>query len=192
MHEPIIKPFERVELVDSVHGIHEQVAAFVRSFTSAAWRHRQADGAWSPSEIVEHLLLVEEELLSAVQERCGDDPCLDWAKVTHGKELLLRRFLPNAGRAQASDSTSRFLGISQGEALSQLARSERRLEEQLAVWANLPLKAIVWNHTGFGPLSGYHWLLYIPLHSERHLNQLRQRYPIAGQASGLLENDRGM
>jgi len=190
MHDPIIEPFERAELMDLVHGIHVDFASFIRSFTSIAWRHRQTDGVWSPSEIIEHTLLVEEELLADIEQHCGDTPSPDWAKVTKGKESLLRRFLPNAGRAQASDSTSRFLGITQGEALSQLARSERRLEEQLAVWATLPLKAIVWNHTGFGPLSGYHWLLYIPLHSERHLNQLRQLYPIAGLASGLLENDR--
>lgn len=144
----------------------------VRQTTPAEWVCPGKFGGWSPSEIVEHILLVDAEILDAVSRHLKDDPSPDWERLTGNKEAALKRYLPNMGRAQANAETSTFRGCRQEDVKDSLERNYCVISELFEMHSDTPLKAIVWHHPGMGPLSAYLWLLYIPLHAERHLNQL--------------------
>ena len=167
---------ERTELLAHVREVHRGLAQFAEVFAPIQWTHHEALGKWTPAEIIEHTLLVENEILDEVHLHLADAPSFDRQEEMDSKEIILRRFLPNRGKARASDNSSRFSGLQQDDARAALTKSEEKLSDLLTRQSRTPLKAIMWNHAGFGPLSAYLWLLYIPLQSERHLNQLIQRF----------------
>ena len=110
-----------------------------------------------------------------------DQPSPDWERVTPHKDAVLKHYLPNIGRARANARASTFKGIPQQDVQAALAKTYQSVEEILDKGSGAALKAIVWAHGGFGPLSAYQWLLYVPLHAERHLNQLLRVMQIADQ-----------
>ncbi len=163
---------ERTWLLRHLRTVHEAMDDVVRHMTPAEWVCAGTLGNWSPSEIVEHTLLVDAEILGAVSRHLKDDPSPDWERLTGNKEAALKRYLPNMGRAQANAETSTFRGCRQEDVKDLLDRNYRVISGLLEKHSDTPLKAIVWHHSGMGALSAYLWLLYIPLHAERHLNQL--------------------
>ena len=165
---------ERQELVRRLEQVHAKLADAMRGVGPRLWSSHREAGVWSAAEIVEHILLVEASLLAGVESHLGDKPDSSWEESTRGKKELLERILPTEGKAVAPVSVSNFSGLDQRQALQGLEASRQRFEQFLQRTATLPLKALVWPHSIFGPLSAHHRLLYIVLHSERHLGQLRR------------------
>ncbi|MFT4114338.1 DinB family protein [Silvibacterium sp.] len=165
---------ERAWLLEHLHKVHATIADVVRRTGAADWSAQPCPASWSPAQIVEHTLLVEDEILAEVQAHLDGRPSPDWQAQTAGKDAVLRRYLPRIGKALANPRTSTFRGLSPDEVEPSLAESYRRFSSLLRISEERPMKAIVWLHGGMGGLSAYLWLLYIPLHSERHLHQLER------------------
>jgi uncharacterized damage-inducible protein DinB len=170
---PLITPSEIEDLVSRLRSVHDEVRHVISTLTLAQWNAKPSEGVWSPSEVVQHILLVEMGILNSVRNHVETPPSNDWYEQVAQKEPALRRFLPRGGKAVASEKNSTFREIEQQEALLMLQDSIGEYESFLLDERELPLKAILWPHSIFGPLSAYLWLLYIPLHSQRHVLQLR-------------------
>ncbi|MDE1176347.1 MAG: DinB family protein [Edaphobacter sp.] len=177
----LISNEERTWLLEHLRTVHSTMVEVAGHFSAVDWITAQVPGDWNPSQIVEHTLLVDEEILGQVRKHLADSPYADWEQITGRKEIVLKRYLPNIGRAQANAKTSTFRGLRQEDIRSLLEKSYQGVDEILSRNSELPLKAIIWPHGGMGPLNAYQWLLYIPLHAERHLNQLLRAARIADQ-----------
>ena len=165
---------ERAEITRKVSQLHQQLVAEAATTSVSLWGSRPAPDTWSPEEVVEHVLLAETSLLRRIVEHSQDSPQAEWEARLQGKEDLLRKVLPGEGRAKAGASVTMFQGLAFDGVPQAFAKSEEFLEQLLFSTRDLPLKAILWNNRWFGDLSLFLWLLYIPLHGERHLGQLRR------------------
>ncbi len=139
------------------------------------WRKRVESESWSPAEIVEHVVLAQAAMKRRFRRHLGD--ALDLLAVGEvlAKRDLLYRVLPGKGKIRASEALASFRGLSQIEGREQLAAGRASLTQLLQDCDLFPIKAICWPHSLFGKLNGYLWLLYMPLHAERHSRQLRAR-----------------
>ena len=171
-HSAWITKTEKLALLQHTRQVHEAIEKLIWNLTPAQWTGRRTPGEWSPTEIVEHILLTEDGILDGVTRHLHDQPSALWQEQTGQKDLILRRYLPNLGKAQANLRTSTFAGLDQRVVQDELLARLQSLGELLEIGCELPLKAVVWDNERFGSLNAYQWLLYLPLHSERHLNQL--------------------
>lgn len=176
-----VTPEERGWLLEHLKTVHVAMNEVVSQISPVQWNRRGSIEAWSPREIVEHTVMVDEEILGDVQDHWKDEPIPDWENVVGRKDLMLKRYLPNIGRARASTKTSTFRGFRQEDVCESFQKSYDAVARLLDRGSDTPLKAIIWAHGGMGALSAYQWLLYIPLHTERHLNQLLRLAQIAEQ-----------
>ena len=174
MEENCISPADREALIAQLGEVHLGFQKVIEVCGDADWSAQRNADEWSPAQVAEHTLLVEASLLQSVINHLDDVPSPERRAEVRGKTLLLRRFLPSTGKAQASVKNSTFAGMSKIEVLSGFAQSRRNICEHLNAHADTPFHDISWPHSGFGLLTAYQWLLYIPLHSERHLGQMRR------------------
>ena len=173
MRDTYIGPHESASLVRQLREVHAGIVRGVATLSLDDWTQRPHADSWSPAEVVEHTLLVERGLLTTVEEHLQDLPLNDWESETAGKEEALRKFLPSAGKAIASQKNSTFQGLSIEVVKPLFQTTFENFSALVSRASELPLRAICWSHGAFGQLSAYQWLLYIPLHSERHLRQLK-------------------
>jgi hypothetical protein len=169
----LISSTERKALTGHLRDVHLGFSQTIDRFNDTAWTTERCAGEWSPAQVTEHALLVERSILQSVTKHLNDTPSPERQIEVQGKDELLRRFLLGQGRAKASEKSSTFLGLTKVEVVSSLAQSYYEFSAVMNVYAATPLHGISWRHGGFGLLTGFQWLLYIPLHSERHLHQLR-------------------
>jgi hypothetical protein len=181
MQSDLVTAEERTWLLEHLQTVHAAINDVVRQIPPEIWVRSDVAQNWSPAEVVEHTLLVDEEILADVRGHLQDQPFPDWERVTARKDAVLKHYLPNIGRARANARTSTFRGFLQQDVPAALAKSYQSVEGILFQESGTALKTIVWLHGGMGPLNAYQWLLYIPLHAERHLNQLLRVMQIADQ-----------
>jgi hypothetical protein len=168
-----ISETERSSLIAHLASVHNAMCEVVGGFSPIAWTSARDPGEWSPAQVVEHTILVERGLMKNVALHLGDVPDLEGSQDSGALERLLRRVLPAQGKARASEKNSTFAGLRADAVQSALDTTLKEFSFLLEDHAGGPLKAIFWPHGAFGPMSAYLWLLYVPLHSERHLGQLK-------------------
>ena len=127
-------------------------------------------------------MLTESVLFAKIQQAIAAQPNPDWQTQTAGKTEFLERALINRQyKAHAPElilPKSRFTR----------AQILRHYEEARARALNFirettqPLNEHTAEHPfpGFSTLSAYQWVLYIPLHNQRHVQQIAEVKATAG------------
>ena len=97
-----------------------------------------------------------------------------WETKTKGKtETLVRVLGPRVGRAQAPEAIVPRGGLTPAE-VKQRFEDQRALIVKFATDTDVPLKQYTVDNAFFGPLNGYQWLIYAPLHTMRHDKQIAE------------------
>ncbi len=134
-----------------------------------------AEGAWSIADVVEHLALVDvqlvqliEKLLKRTEDAGRTKPPLAPIEI-HYEEVLERsrrekyttrdKFAPSGNRTIADSLTSIR------DAHARLLALRERLDTADLTFASFP-------HWIFGPLTLGQWLAFVALHEDRHLEQI--------------------
>lgn len=128
---------------------------------------RPAPGAWSPLEIVEHVVIVE----SFNQHRLGK-PGTPGGSTADDSQIFR---MVSGGEAKLKSPERvcpKGCFSSRDEALEAF-RKCRAETLSLARTTELPLREYVWPHPMLGPLDGVQWLIFLAAHSNRHACQVR-------------------
>ena len=167
---------ERTEVIRLLEQTRDEFLAAVEMVTEDQWHFRPASGAWSIGLIAEHLGLVERGLFSRVEQALAREANPAWETVTGGKDALVRTMLADRDiRREAPAAVVPTGTIARDEALRRFA--ERRARSlAFAETTAEPLRAHTLDHHRpvYGALNAYQWLLYIPLHNQRHIAQIRE------------------
>lgn len=148
----------------------------IEGLSDAQWKWKPAPDRWSVGEVAEHIVLAERALFSSVTKAIEAPPNPDWEEKTKGKtELIERVMAPRLGKAQAPESIVPRSGMTQDQV------RERFLEHRATIVklvrdTDVALKEHTVEHPFkfFGTLNAYQWLIYIPLHTERHDKQIAE------------------
>lgn len=174
-HSAVLSKQEQAELLAMQAKIHELLVTACDLVPASMWTVRSSPDTWSPAEIIEHVTLAEAALLARVRARFADPLSEGWASISDQQRRTLSALLPAAGTAKSPETLATFVGIAKREVRPRLLQSRVTMQSTLKESQSVPLKAILWRHSVFGLLSAHHWLLYIPLHSLRHVRQLQRQ-----------------
>jgi hypothetical protein len=166
---------ERAQLERWLTQSHETFLAAIDGVPATRWTWKPAPDRWSIGEAAEHVVLAEALMFGVVQGAVADSPNPDWQTQTAGKTELLVRIMPSSrhGRAQAPDPTLPRQQLTSAQVVERFLGERARIARFLAE-TKCPVKAHTRVHPFplFGTLSAYQWLVYIPLHTLRHSEQI--------------------
>ena len=170
--------------------IRERLRARVESLDERRRSHRPDAGAWSVAEIVEHLSIVEGNMVRLVSKLLGKIE----SEASEHTPTRMPPFSLDEYAAQVSDvkleapETIRPSGAPLADSLARMRESRAalnalrpRVEATDGTRAEYP-------HPFFGPLNLYQWLAFIGMHEERHLGQIERL--LAGMNGAGVDNVR--
>lgn len=133
-------------------------------------------GAWSVSEIVEHVCIVEHQiarllskLLSKAEER-GEQARADGRIETLRFEPVIERSAREKYNAPESARPSGNQTIA--DSLALMDKSHAAILELRPRMEATNLCGVAYPHPVFGPFDSYQWLVLIGFHEGRHLKQI--------------------
>jgi hypothetical protein len=167
---------ERTKVLHWLEESHQEFLASIDGVSDEQWKWKPAPERWSVGETAEHIVLAEALLFESVKKAMSSPANPAWEEETKGKtEFIVQVMAPRLGKAQAPEPIVPRNGLT-------LAQVKERFEQQraeivkFASDTNLALKehTVVHPFPIFGTLNAYQWLIYIPLHTERHDKQIAE------------------
>ena len=152
---------------------HEFLAA-IDGVSDRQWTWKPAPDRWSVGEVAEHIVLAEASVFDNVKKAIASAPDPDWEAKTKGKtERLVAVLAPRLGRVQAPEAIVPKGGMTQAQVKERFERQRAEIVK-FASDSDAPLKQFIIANPFFGPLNGYNWLIYAPLHTMRHDKQIAE------------------
>jgi uncharacterized damage-inducible protein DinB len=180
--DPRLAEEERAEILGLLEQSRRGFVQAIEGLTDAQWTWKPFGGGWSVGEVAEHVVLAEFMVFNVVRRtmRALSDP--DWSRKTGSKTATLRRLLlERGGKANAPDSLVPREHLNVAEAKARFDRGRERIVAFVTEGGG-PLKEQVLTHpmAAFGDLNAHQWLLYLPLHTMRHVQQIAEIKSSAG------------
>jgi hypothetical protein len=179
---PSMSPDQRNIILDRLEVSRREFMNCIDSLSDIQWQWKPAPGKWSIAAIAEHVSLAEEMLFGKLQEALHNPIEPDWKKKTAGKtEFLLRVVARRWARARALDPLVPTGNWTRAQAVARF-HEVRRATISFAKETEAEVNARTSEHpyATFSTMSAYQWLLYIPLHLERHMKQIDEIKATAG------------
>jgi hypothetical protein len=167
---------ERTKVLNYFAESRKEFLAAIEGVSEEQWKWKPAPERWSVGETAEHIVLAEEALFGFVQKAISSPPNPDWEEKTKGKtEFIERVMAPRLGKATAPEPIVPTGKLTQAEVRERFEK-QRAVIEKFAAETELELKKFTAEHPFpvFNTLSAYQWLIYIPLHTERHDKQIAE------------------
>ena len=175
MTDPRMTADERARVVGLLQQTRDDFLVTVGSVTDAQWNFCPAPDRWSIGLIAEHLGLVERGLFSRVEHALEADVNPDWESVIE-KNGLIEQMLQDRGTPRDAPERVVPTGTVGREEALVIFREQRVRSLAFAETTAAQLKTHTLDHHRpmFGTLNAFQWLLYIPLHNQRHIEQIAE------------------
>ena len=173
---------ERTRVLNYLEDSRKEFLMSIDGVTEEQWKWKPAPERWSVNECAEHILLAEGLLFAKAQEAIKSPERADWETATKGKtEILLQVMAPRLGKAKAPEDIVPTGTVPRAELMKRFAAA-RAITLKFVEDTDLPIKAHLAEHPFpiFNPLNAYQWVLYIPLHNQRHDKQIEEVKATAG------------
>ena len=173
---------ERSKVLHWLDESRQEFHAAIDGVSEEQWKWKPAPERWSVGETAEHIVLAEALLFDNVKKAIASPANPAWEEQTKGKtEFIVQVMAPRLGKAQAPEPIVPRNGLT-------LAQVQEKFDQQraeivkFASDTNIALKEHTEVHPFpiFGTLNAYQWLIYVPLHTERHDKQIAEVKATAG------------
>lgn len=166
---------ERAVVIDMLEENSRKFLSAIERISETQWQFKPAAEKWSVAETAEHITLSEGLLLSIAQESLKSPDESKKASLLVGKEnSVIERLKDRSQKAQARDvirPTGTFA------TRKELIEAFKLAREKTIIYVKTtrdPLKNHIVSHPLFGELTAYQWLVMIPAHANRHVDQLEE------------------
>src|SRR5271170_111261 len=167
---------ERTKVMNWLDESRKEFLASIDGVTEAQWKWKPAPERWSVGETAEHIVLAEAMLFANVQKAIASPPNPAWEEKTKGKtEFIEKVMAPRLGKATAPEPIVPSGKMTQAQVKETFLRQREEIEK-FAKETQIALKEYTVEHPFpiFNTLSAYQWLIYAPLHTERHDKQIAE------------------
>jgi hypothetical protein len=165
------------ELMDYADATRRDLQALVYTFPPDQVQRPGGDGAWSLSQQLGHLHLVEQSSVRAMFRALKDakNAGLGAETETSSVRALLDRTDLVAGtrKLEAPPFTQPADAPDVETAMARLAESRQGLHAWAAAADGFALATVTFPHPALGTLNLYEWVLMIAGHEVRHMAQIR-------------------
>ncbi len=164
---------DRRYINDYLKQSQKELFTRIKNLSEEQWTFKPNETAWSPAEICEHIFKTESSLVSRadamdtttfkpqpeeyVKEKV--DFIIDFLQNRERKFKAPEHIQPKNQFATVKDFIGAFKK-KRGETMSYVNEVEK------------PLKGYYKEFGPLGEISGYHWLVFISAHTQRHIKQL--------------------
>jgi hypothetical protein len=173
---------ERAKVIGYLDESRREFLAAIEGVSEEQWKWKPAPERWSVGETAEHIVLAEAGLFGNVQKAIASPPNAAWEQKTKGKtELIEKVMAPRLGKATAPEPIVPTGKMTQVQVRETFLKQRAEIEK-FAHDTQLPLKEFTTEHPFaiFNTLNAYQWLIYTPLHTERHDKQIAEVKATAG------------
>jgi hypothetical protein len=167
------------EIVDCISQKREKLLQSISGLSDAQLNHKPNDTAWSISDVLSHVSLVEEAsakltsnmLKQARADNPPHDPSPDGSELHSMDEIFARMA---ASKFQAPEFLAPHSHSSVEESLARLTTSRERMLANVEQLDGLDLTGLTYPHPFAGPLNTYQWILIAGAHELRHAEQINR------------------
>jgi len=173
---------ERAQVLNWLQESRTEFLAAIDGVTPEQWKWKPTPERWSVGETAEHIVLAEGLLFGNVRKAVAAPVNPAWEEKTKGKtEFIERVVAPRVGKAQAPEPIVPTGNLTPEEVKAKF-EVQRAEIVKLAADTQVAIKEHTLDHPFpvFGTLNAYQWLIYIPLHTERHDKQIAEVKANAG------------
>ncbi len=175
-------PHPRIaELLAELEQSRRELLSVVQALPESQRDAAPVGDAWSVSQILEHLSIVEDSggrLISKLMKQAQEAGAFESDASSVLGSLDAFGFEDQTRRIEAPDMVCPKSGLTTAQALERMQAVRERLVEKLLQGSGLALGTVSFPHPIFGPLNGYQWILTIAKHERRHMAQItRQTRP---------------
>jgi hypothetical protein len=167
---------ERMKVMNYLEESRKEFLAAIDGVTEEQWKWKPAPERWSVGETAEHIVLAEALLFGNVQKAIASQPNPAWEEKTKGKtEFIEKVMAPRLGKATAPEPVVPGGKVTQAQVRETFLKQRVEIEK-FAAETQVALKEYTVEHpfTVFNTLNAYQWLIYAPLHTERHDKQIAE------------------
>jgi hypothetical protein len=167
------------ELVDRISHSREKLLQAVSGLSDAQLNHKAEETAWSVSDVLNHVSLVDEanaKLTSNMLKRARasslpPDPSPD-DSVIHSMDEIFGRM--NAAKFQAPEFVAPHSHSPVDESLARLKASRERMLANVEQLDGFDLSGLTYPHPFAGDLNTHQWVLMAGAHEFRHAEQINR------------------
>ncbi len=163
------------EIFDLLEQTHTRLYPCVEGLSRAQADFRPVDDRWTIGEIVEHLSIVEGQILKLTQKLIAQAEAQGAPVITDGRinpvsiaQMVERR----EEKFQAPERSRPQGGVPLAESLARLRKTRQEMRALQAQLEARDLSSVSFPHPAFGPLNAYQWVALIGLHEGRHIEQI--------------------
>jgi hypothetical protein len=149
----------------------DAVLAHCATLTPEAWHRSNGPGRWTPAQILEHLVIVEQRVGGALAALLEQPPVSDWRERTAAQEPKIAAAAVATTKVDAPPATHPQGKQTPAELLAAFAAGREPLLALAARRAELEQRVRM--HAAIGELNGWQWLRLVGYHSQRHLAQMQ-------------------
>lgn len=164
---------ERTLVIEMLEANSKRFLADIENISDTQWIYKPTPDTWSVAEVSEHITLSDGLLLSIAQRSLKSPADSIKAKALLGKEqAVIDKLKDRTYKAQAPESLKPLHKFSTRHELIEAFKQTREETANYVKTTNDSLKDHVVPHPLFGDLTAYQWLVMIPAHANRHVDQL--------------------
>jgi hypothetical protein len=175
---------ERQVVLDQLVSSEARLLELVGGLTPEQWNFRETKERWSIAENIEHVIVVENFIMSAIDKVMQEPAQPDKKTQTGGKDSLVMRLGNTRGIKINARDAARPAGRwpETEEMILELRRTRARTVAFVAE-TQVDLRDYFFPHVAFGDLDCYQWLVVMAQHGARHALQIEEikadpRYPV--------------
>ena len=166
---------------------HRHVLDVTNALTEAQWHFKPAAEQWSIAENLEHLVAVQDRILSAVLPNMAEAPAPPQDRDYRAVDaIILEKITDRSVRAKAPEFLNPAGALAPAQALERLGQNYRRLAEYVESTPDLrghhlespPLRVVT--NGAHTMMDGYQWAICVAAHDERHVRQMLEVKQSAG------------
>jgi DinB superfamily len=129
---------------------------------------------WSVANCVEHVTVVEGNILRNIQKLLQAPPPAEKPDTAGKDQMILERVPARATRVKGPAAAMPQGRWPNFDELLREFEATRDRTHAFAATTEGDLRAFAFPHPFLGPLDGYQWLLFLAAHCERHVRQMEE------------------
>lgn len=165
------------EIYEGLEKTREKLIATVDALPPGSEDRRENGAGWSIKEIVEHVSMVEERMLKAIQKllaEAQEKAVFSEVFPSVPADFFARLEAARDRKLEAPEQLHPQGGQSLADSLAKMKRNRSVLAELQADVEKIDASAPTLPHPALGDLNLYQWIIMIGLHERRHLMQIER------------------
>jgi uncharacterized damage-inducible protein DinB len=165
------------QIFETIDKTRERLYKRVESLTDTQANAHPGENAWSITDIIEHLMILENRLAQMMKMMLTKAEGASKGKSDGAikiKPFSLDQFIERSQREKyvAPEAVRPSGAANLPDLLARMRASREELHTLQPRIEATDLSMLTYPHPAFGPLDFYQWLALIGLHEERHLSQI--------------------